>query len=143
MKTLLIAFILLPLLVAGQSSEPFKKANTIVIETGLSPEEAFLQWGRHLVRNGYTISESSRDFMALTTGPKDTSKWNYDFIVLSTIEESGAVVLRIKRRQKSSVVANTRASEFFDWHYQGKADIFYQDVMPVVSSFGPYAVTYR
>jgi hypothetical protein len=52
-------------------------------------------------------------------------------------------VLRIKRRQKSSVVANTRASEFFDWHYQGKADVFYQDVMPVVSSFGPYAVSYR
>jgi hypothetical protein len=142
MKTLLLSLFMLPLLVMGQSNEPFRKANTIIIETGLSPEEAYSKWGRHLAQSGYAIGESNKEFLTLSTNPKDTSKWNYDFVLNSSIDENGKVVVQIKRRQKSSVIANTRASEFFDWHYQGKSDVFFNDVYPVVASFGEYPVSY-
>ncbi len=37
--------------------------------------------GRHLAQNGYAIEKSDKDFFTMTTGPKDTSRFNKDFIV--------------------------------------------------------------
>lgn len=148
MKRLLLSLLLLfPMLVFAQAAEPFKKANTIVIQTGLKPEEAFTKWGRHLAQSGYTIGESNKDFFTFSTGPKDTSKWNYAFLVNSVVDDSGAIALKIQWQLKSNLLANTHQTEFYDWEYataKGNVqNIIYQDILPVLKSFGEYPISYK
>jgi hypothetical protein len=136
MKTLLTILCLLPLLVFAQSSEPFKKANTIVIQTGLSPEEAFQKWGRYLVQSGFTLADTNKDFLTISTGPKDTSKMNFSIRLDASISENGDIVVKPKWQQKSSAIANTRASEFYDWRYRGMGEVTTQDILATVGGFG-------
>jgi hypothetical protein len=147
MKTLLTFLCLLPLWVMGQSNEPFKKANTIVIQTGLPAEEAFVKWGKHLAQSGYAIAESSKDFMTLSTGTKDTSRFNYGFITHSSVDDSGTITLKIKWQLKSSMLAGTKETAFYDWEYatakSNVQNIIYHDLLPAISTFGTYPVSYR
>jgi hypothetical protein len=142
MKTLLLAFLFLPLLVMGQAAEPFKKANVIVIETGLSPEEAYTKWGKYLVQNGFTIADSNKEFLTLNTGPKNTSKMNYDFVLNTSIQENGDIVVRSKWRIKASELAGRQATPFFDWKYRGMSEITTQDIFAVVGGLS-LPVIYR
>jgi hypothetical protein len=144
MKSLLtvLALCLLTISTIAQT-QPVKKNNTILVHTRLPAEDAYKAWGKLLAQHGYALTETNKEFLTITTGPKDTSKWNYDFVLHSSIEDNGDIVIRIKRRQKSSVIANTQASEFFDWYYQGSADIFFKDITPLISAIPNSTVSYQ
>ncbi|WP_439881238.1 hypothetical protein ACSX1A_19115 [Pontibacter sp. MBLB2868] len=139
MKILLALLCLLPALVVAQSKEPFKKASTIVINTGLSPEEAFVKWGRHLAQNGYAIAESNKDFYTISTDPKDTSRFNYAFVVNAVVNDAGVITLKIKWQLKSNLLVNSRETAYYDWEYatakNNVQQIIYQDLLPTLSSF--------
>lgn len=132
---------------AQVSKEPFKKSNTILVETQLTNDEAFASWGRHLASEGYTIDQSNNTFYSITTGPKDTSKFNCDFIVSSTVIDGGTIMIKLKWRIKSSLLVGTQATDFDDWEYmKGKnniCNVIYRDLIATVESFGPYNVTYQ
>lgn len=132
----------------GQAmSEPFKKANTIIIETELPPSDCFTKWGRHLAQNGYSIESSDSNFLNMTTGPKNTSRFNYDFIVISSINDSGTIQIKIKWRLNSSFFAGTPETNFYDWEYaSGKGNvqnIIYNDLMKTIKSFGTYSIKFE
>lgn len=151
MKTkflILIGLLIMSSFTFGQTmSEPFKKANTIIIETNIPSNEIFTKWGKHLVQNGYSIDKSDNNFLALTTGPQNTSRFNYDFIVISSVNDSGAVIIKIKWRLKSNTIANTSETGFYDWEYaSGKGNvqnIIYQDLITTIKSFGAYDIKYE
>ncbi len=119
---------------AYAQTEPFKKANAINIETGLPAAEAYKAWGQHLAANGYTIDKSNPEFMMITTGPKDTSKYNFDFIINSVVDPNGLINVRLKWRLKNG------KSEFTDWDYAEAStnvkNVIYRDFLPVIQSFG-------
>ena len=148
-----IKFIILPIFVLtiichGQSEAvPFKKCNTILIQTSLNGNETFMKWGKHLIQSGFTLDKTNKDFLTISTVPKDASRYNMDFILNSSISDSGNIMLNIKWRVKSSILAETDATEFYDWEYSKSKgniqNIIYNDILPMIKSFGEYIVTYE
>ena len=151
MKTKFLLFVVLisvSVYSFGQTmNEPFKKANTILIETNLPSNEIFTKWGKHLAQNGYSIDKSDNNFLTLTTGPKNTSKFNYDFIVISSVNDSGTVIIKIKWRLNSSIIAGTSETNFYDWEYaSGKnnvQNIIYEDLLKTINSFGSFDIKFE
>lgn len=145
--TLLLTLLIAPFVAKGQGTlQPFKDANAILIETGLSATEAFVKWGRHLAQNGYPIDNSDNTFYTVKTGPKDTSKGNYDFVVISSVSDSGTIMITLKSRLKSSDESRPEP-QFYDWHYApGKAsarNLIYREFLPTIESFGHFDVFYE
>ncbi len=151
MKTkilLAVILILMSVYSFGQTiSEPFKKANTILIETNLPNNECFTKWGKHLAQNGYSIDKSDNNFLTMTTGPKNTSRFNYDFIVISSINDYGTVRIKIKWRLNSNIIVGTSETNFYDWEYASGRNniqnIIYQDLMKTINSFGSYDIKFE
>jgi hypothetical protein len=146
--TLLIILILPSAHYCQTTSEiPFKKANTITIKTNLNVETAFKKWGRHLVMNGFSINKKDDTFLTLITNPKDTSKWNYDFIIFSTISDLGEIIIKIKFRLKRNVIVGTDSTDFYDWEYaksKGNVqNVIYNDFIKTINSFGNFIVIYE
>lgn len=134
-------------MVWGQVSDvPYKKANTIFIETGLKSDSAFVLWGKHLAQKGYTIEKSDNNFYTITTGPKDPSKFNVDFVTNSVVIGTGTIKVKLKWRIKSSVLAGTRSTDYYDWEYAtSKGNIQYvihEDFLKIIKAFGGYPVKY-
>ncbi|QMU30151.1 hypothetical protein [Adhaeribacter radiodurans] len=123
-----------------------KKDNTITVNTGLPASEAFTAWGIHLAANGYSIDKSDTSSFTISTGSKDTSRLNYAYIVNSSVTDSGLVVIRMKWQLKSSALAGTKATDFYDWEYatakSNVQNIIFQDINKVIQSFGQYPVSY-
>lgn len=148
MNRLLISTLLvLTISASGQTTiEPFKKANTILVETGLGADSAFVVWGRHLAQNGYSIERSDSNFFTMTTGPRDTSKFNVDFFVNSVVLANGTIKVKLKWRVKSSVLAGTNSTEYYDWDYAAsKGNIQYvvhEDFIKTAKTFGQYQFKY-
>lgn len=147
-KILTISTILFTLISFGQSTnEPIKKTNTILIMTEMDVNEIFVSWGKHLAQNGFSIDKSNKDFLTLTTGPKDTSKFNYDYIINSSINDIGTIILKIKWRLKSSMLAGTSETLYYDWEYStGKnnvENIIYKDILATIESFGKFQIQYE
>ena len=150
MKTIILsAFVVILISISSYAQimvEPFKKANTIIIETNLPEGDLFKKWGKHLAQNGYSIDNSDSNFYTITTGPKNTSKFNYAFIVISSINDSGTVIIKIKWRLNSSIFTNTRKTEFYDWEYaKGRnnvQNIIYKDLIKTIKSFGSFNIKY-
>lgn len=138
MKNLLILTFFI--LFASSSIAQQKKDNTILIDTGLTGEEAFKSWGKHLGQNGYTIDKADANFMTISTGPKDTSKFNYDYTVNSSVDEKGKIKVTFRWRLKAM------NGQFNDWDYapgnNNVKGIIYNDFLKVIQSFGQYPVTY-
>lgn len=131
---------------SATGTAPQKKDNIIIISTGLDSEEAFIKWGRHLAQSGYSIDESDKDFLVLTTKPKDTSRLNFNYIISSSVNEGGTIKITMRWQLKSSMLAGTSETGYYDWEYKNEgfhvAGIVYKDVMQVVNSFGDYPVSF-
>ncbi|MEZ4973086.1 MAG: hypothetical protein R2820_07225 [Cyclobacteriaceae bacterium] len=146
-RLLLWTFLMVTVTAWGQTTvEPFKKANTILIETGLKADSMFVVWGRHLAQNGYAIEKSDNNFFTMTTGPKDTSKFNVDFFINSVVLSDGTIKIKIKWRVKSSMLAGTNSTDYYDWEYaSSKGNIQYvihEDFLKTVKTFGDFQVKY-
>jgi hypothetical protein len=136
----LAAFMLLAFVTyAQEAAQPFKKANTILIETGLTGEEAFKAWGKHLGQNGYTIDKSDANFMTITTGAKAASKFNFTFTANSAIDDKGVIKVKLHW-------LHPMADSPAEWGYATSGNnvnnIIFKDFMKVIQSFGQYPVTY-
>ena len=148
MSRLLIGtFLIVTVTVSGQTTiEPFKKANTILIETGMKSDSVFIVWGRHLAQSGYSIEKSDNNFFTLTTGPKDTSKFNVDFFINSVVLNDGTIKIKIKWRVKSSILARTNATDYYDWEYAlSKGNIQYvihEDFIKAAKMLGDFKIKY-
>lgn len=146
-RLLIIAPLFITVTVCAQTTvDPFKKANTILIETGLKADSMFVAWGRHLAQSGYTIDKSDNNFLSITTGSKDTSKFNVDFFVHSVILSDGTIRIKIKWKIKSSILTGTRSTDYYDWEYAtGKGNIqfvVHNDFIESVKTFGNFPIKY-
>lgn len=147
MKKYLFLFAL-SFIVIGSYAQEYKDMrkgmNEIVIKTDKTPEEAFKSWGRHLAQNGFGIEHSDANFLSISTKPKDTSKMNYDFFINTIIGDNGDIIVTMKWRLKSSWLAGTNATEFYDWELTSyKRDIFYIDFMDMAKKYGEYEIVYN
>ncbi len=148
-KITLLVMLISPSTHYGQTASeiPFKKANTITIKTNLNAENIFKNWGRHLVMSGYSIDKKDDTFLTIITNPKDTSKWNYDFTVYSTISDLGEIIIKIKIRLKRNIIIGTDSTDLYEWEYsknKGNAqNIIYNDFIKIINSFGDYIVLYE
>ena len=127
-------------------SEPFKKANTILVETKLQSDEAFIKWGRHLAQNGFSIESSDKDFLSLTTGTKNVGH-QQEYVVLSSVNNDGTIIIKMKWKKKIGANRFISESDFTDWYYtKNKNFIWYQlhqSIMETINSFGDYDVYYE
>src|SRR5690349_15402575 len=114
--TFIICFSFCSLL--GQNEpQPFKKANTILIQTGLPGKEAFTSWGKHLGQTGFSIDKSDGNFFTLTTGTKAPKKYNVEYYLICAVSDSGVIKIRAKWRVPPSSITDFKGTEFFDWEY--------------------------
>ena len=83
----------------------------------------------------------------MTTGPKNTIIFNYDFIVISSINDYGTVRIKIKWRLNSNIIVGTSETNFYDWEYaygrNNIQNIIYQDLMKTINSFGSYDIKFE
>ena len=150
MKLFSLFFFLLffnTLIFAQAKTEPFKNANTILIETGLTGSAAFTIWGKHLGQNGFSISKSDATFLTLTTGLKDTKKLNVEYYLICAVTDSGVIKIQIKWRIPPSILFKSQGSEFFEWEYSSSkattTNSIFVDMQKIISSFGQYKVVYQ
>jgi hypothetical protein len=127
--------------------EPFRDANLIKVQTNLTGEELFMSWGKHLTQNGYFIENSNKDFFTIETSERNTTKFNYEYKVFSSIDENGLIQITIKWRAKANVVMQTRGSDYVDWHYAKSRNnvnkIIFDELYQVILSFGEYEVLFE
>lgn len=127
------------LLLAASSYGQKKKDNTILIETGLTGEDAFKAWGKHLGQNGYTIDKSDANFMTISTDIKSASKFSFTFTTNSAIDDKGVIKIKMNWLHPAS-------SSPAEWGYATSGNnvnnIIFNDFMKVVKSFGQYPVTF-
>lgn len=133
-------------LIAQAKTEPFKNANVILIETSLSGKDAFTNWGKHLGQNGFSIDKSDANFLTITTGTKDTKKYNVEYYFICAVSDSGIIKLKIKWRVPPSTILNFKGTDFFDWEYsKSKAtttNAIYIDLIKMLESFGTHSLKY-
>ena len=125
----------------GQTmNEPFKKANTILIETKAPSKEIYIKWGRHLAQNGYTIDFSNDDMLILKTGTRQISVYgNYFYRVTSAINDSGTIIIKMDWGLNNT-------NSFRTWEYaSNKLNVqqdMYLDIIKVINSFGSYEIKF-
>lgn len=133
-------------LIAQAKTEPFKNANTILIETSLTGKDAFTKWGKHLGQNEFSIDKSDAIFFTITTGTKDTKKFNVEYYLICAVSDSGIIKVKIKWRVPASALLNYQGTEFFDWEYSKSksttTNSIYTDLIKMIDSFGRYPVKY-
>ena len=138
--------VLLSFASAAQETNVFEKANTIIIETRLNPDSIFIAWGRHLAQSGYIIDKSDKDFLSLTTGPKDLDQINIDYIVVSAVDAKGRIKITIRWRTKSFPMTHTRATDYDRWSYRNSklssAPQIHNDFVKVAKRFGTFEILY-
>lgn len=126
---------------------PFKGANLIKIHTNLESNETFIQWGRHLAQSGYSIAQSNKDFLNIETAPRDTRRFNFEYKVYSSIDDSGIVLITIKWRQKSNAIVGTYGTDYYDWEYSSSKGnvcrIIYDELFEAITAFGNYLVSFE
>lgn len=126
---------------------PFKEANTILIKTGMVNKDALYSWGRHLTINGFNVDKYDDIFFSLSTEPRNTSKYNYDYVLRTWVADTGLLVVTIQWRLKSNFMTRTDATGYYDWDYSKSKNnvngIIFKDIKPVLSSFGKYPVFYK
>src|SRR5690606_19081876 len=93
------------------SDEPFKGATKIVVACNDSELDLYTRWGKHLAMKGFGIDESNPDFLQLVTKPKDTSKLNFSYTLITTVDEN-VVHIAIQWRLNSSFLAGTNETSF-------------------------------
>lgn len=127
---------------AQPATEPFKEANTILIETGMPAEEVFIKWGRHLAQNGYAIQKSYDQFYSLTTGSKFASKNNNEFFLISSITDSGTITVNVRWTDNLE-----ECPRYYEWAYESAKhtaqNVIYHDVKRLISAFGQYDIYYE
>lgn len=149
MKYYLLSSLLLAstsILLAQSQTEPFKKANTILIETNLAGIDAYTLWGKHLGQNGFSIDKSDPTFNTLTTATKDTKKFNVEYYLICAVTDSGVIKIKIKWRIPPSPLVNSKGTDFFNWEYSASkattTNSVYIDIITIINSFGGYTIKY-
>jgi len=147
MKTLMIYTIILFSIFFQDKKEPFRDDNLIKIHTNLGGEELFMKWGKHLTQNGYFIDKSNKDFLTLETTERNTTKFNYEYKVFSSIDDNGVVLITIKWRAKANAVMQTRGSDYIDWKYAKSRNnvnkIIFNELYEIILSFGEYEIFFE
>ncbi len=133
-------------LFAQKQSDPFKKANIIFIETGLSGKDAFVAWGKHLGQSGFSIDKSDVTFQTLTTGTKAPKKFNIEYYLICAVSDSGIIKIKTKLRVPPSALLKFEGTEFIDWEYSASkattTNSVFIDIKDILNSFGQYTIKY-
>jgi hypothetical protein len=94
MKKILFILLLIPFLSSAQSqSEPFKFANTIIIQTQDSSHIALKKIAMILQESGYTISKLDKELQSLSTSMKPQTPNYYDLAVSCYAKGSNNAVI--------------------------------------------------
>lgn len=113
MKTIkLLVFLIL---LAAAASAQQKKDNTIIILAGKNPSETFNQWVRVLITNQYRIQSKDSLFKTIETKPRTTSKYNYEYFLITHITDSSKIITTIQWRLKTNAL--TGSANFSPWQY--------------------------
>ena len=71
---------------------PNKGDNTIIIETQNLDSLNFMDFGRYLVKNGYSFSQKDKDFYVLITNPKESKKGKVDYKLIISFEGNNIII---------------------------------------------------
>lgn len=133
MKNIVISLSLLilsNLLFAQQKGD-----NTLIIKTDTTAEFNYTDFGKHLIKSGYTFEETDKNFLFIIT----SSKRSYDGDVEYKLHLSfvGNEII-IKPKVKLLTMALT--ADWFDWEYRKSNTNYFKkvyfDFMPNFSKYG-------
>jgi hypothetical protein len=80
--------------IAQVSEQPFKGANTIIIATDNSSDQAYQDLGRTLVAQGYSIDVNNKEFYQMRTAYKGIGSYmNLQYQITASIDD-GLIIIR-------------------------------------------------
>ena len=101
---------------AQTSAEPFKKANTIILQTTKTDSANYIQFQRELMKFDYSIKKSNKELMTVSTDLHALKTHpNWDFLYFFRIQFIGNNIV-IKPYWKKSLVF-LGSADFMRWHY--------------------------
>lgn len=143
---LLTVLSIIALVCHAQSLEPFKGAKTIIIECKDSTEVLYKKLGQLLTSNGYAIDHADKDFLSITTKPRETSKFAYNYVIKAGVT-GNKIFLRMAWASGVGHLVGLSDNQYFDWEYsKGKNNvngIIHNDLMAIVQQFDHVSLKYK
>ena len=137
MKKLLIilGIAMLSTICYGQDrTYPVKKDNVIIIQTENSDSFNFMDFGKFLIKNGYTFGQKDKDFLFLITNPKEIPGFLYDgyYRLIISFEDTTIVIkAEMLTLGIDATVFGTPATpteRWDEWYYIKAKDSYYKRV---------------
>lgn len=72
---------------------PVNGDNTIVINSKGGPDSLYTAVGRALVSSGFVIQTDNRDFLQISTKPKQLSEYDFSYDVSATINDNSITII--------------------------------------------------
>lgn len=96
----------------GASKEPFRKANTLIIDTTNTDEINYADFGSFLVRKGFAIEKANKDFLTMKTGKAIIQKNNTAYALHVAFIQS-----KIRINIEWTYIENPYGATSYKWFY--------------------------
>ena len=147
MKKILFALLLIPFFAFSQGAQqPFKGANTIIVQTHETPEAAFKKVAQLLVANTFGIANSDKDLRVITTTKKETAG-NSMSLNIAVSGDSVATIVINGVANFVAIQAYVGKTNDYPIEYKNKGSMHPRDVwgvmQKVASSYPNATLTYE
>ena len=130
---------------AQTSPEPFRKANTIILQTTKTDSANYIEFQRELMKFDYSVKKSNKEFLTVTTEMHELKTHpNWDFLYFFRIQFIGNNIV-IKPYWKKSLVF-LGSADIMRWHYKkGGLNVLYpiwKETLEMLKDYGG-EITYK
>ncbi len=122
-------------------AEPEKDVSVIILKTKKNADQNIIDFGKHLVINGYTIESKDSEYMTLITGPKTPkAKRSYNYKLIINFKDD-MIYVRAKQSEihRDPLTGYLGDTRWYDWSYKKKKshDCYkaYYDFLPNLESY--------
>lgn len=138
-------------LYSQESTEPFKKVNTIILHTQHSDSMNFKNFARHLMKLDYSLDKTNADFLMLSTEYhhlKKHPKWSHSYLYRINFIDQKII---IKPYIKVGVTIQINVAKTEDnarrWHWaKSRSNVFnmiWDDTIEMLHDYCECKITYK
>ncbi len=134
MKPLLIAiFSLLGFSASAQTDSPVKGNSQIILVCNDTGPDLYKRFGTYLVSKGYSMDQSSSEFLTIKMAPKATTKFNLEYILsIAIIDKNVRITSTWSIRDFND---GNNEWKFHNDKMSNAPGIVYNDVMALLKDF--------
>ncbi|UBM62026.1 hypothetical protein LA303_11555 [Candidatus Sulfidibacterium hydrothermale] len=135
---------------SAERAAPFRKANTIIIETRQTDSTNFHDFQRQLLKKDYFVAKANPQLLTLVTAEHALKKhpgWSYTYF-FRIIFQDGKIIIKPYMKGNISLILGSVKTEnqAFRWHYASVHSniqyMIWKDIMDLVSDYPHTGVMY-